>query len=402
MRVGQSASAPLLRLLNAQTAFEVVRREKAISRAELARSTGMAKPTVSNVLQDLQAIGLVRETPGDKRQRGMTFELVPAAALVFGLDVGGRYLRAGLAGLDGEVVASAEVAHSGVDHVELPRLAVELRDRLLRTASVDLAMVEAAVVGVPGIVNPSNGHVSRLNPERVESYPIVELLERSLGHPAVVENDVNLAAIGEQAGGLGAEVANFVYLSVGTGVGAGLVLRGQLHRGRFGAAGETDMPGDPDSPSEPALLAHVRSAYGAVGPTTVEAIFAAADEGDGTALEVLADEARRIAGQLVPIARVVDVELVVLGGGIGTHCGRILDEVSRQLAGRVHYPPRLAISTLGDTAVLTGALAFGAQNCGERIVAERLGRQGDALSVTAVRRQVSAINIPLRTRGETP
>lgn len=395
MRIGQSASAPLLRLMNARTVFEVVRREKAISRVELARATGMAKPTVSNVLQDLQAIGLVRETPGDRRQRGMTFELAPASALVFGLDVGGRYLRAGLAGLDGEVVARADVEHAGVDHVELPRLAVELRDHLLRTAGADIGLVEAAVIGVPGIVNPANGHVSRLNPERVASYPIVEVLEQSLGHPAVVENDVNLAAIGERAGGLGAEVANFVYLSVGTGVGAGLVLRGELHRGRFGAAGEIDMPGDPDSPAESALLASARNAYGGNCPPTVEAIFAAADEGDKTAVQVLHEEARRIASQVVPIARVVDVELVVLGGGIGTHCGRLLDEISRQLTERVHYPPRLAVSTLGDTAVLTGALAFGAQNCGENIVAERLGRRS---AQDATRSEASAINVPSRTR----
>lgn len=375
MQVGQSANAPLLRLLNARTVFEVVRREKAISRVQLARATGMAKPTVSNVLQDLQTIGLVRETPGDERLRGVTFELVPASALVFGLDVGGRYLRAGLDGLDGEVLARAEVAHSGVDHTGLPRLAVKLRDRLLRRAGADIDQVEAAVIGVPGIVNPANGHVSRLNPERVESYPIVEVLEQSLGHPAVVENDVNLAAIGERAGGLGAEVADFVYLSIGTGVGAGLVLRGELHRGRFGAAGETDMPGDPDSPSESALLAYARNVYDGDCPATVEAIFAAADDGDRTAMKILAEEARRIAGQLAPIARVVDVELVVLGGGIGTHCGRLLDEISSQLTARVHYPPRLAVSTLGDTAVLTGALALGAQNCGEHIVAERLGRR---------------------------
>jgi predicted NBD/HSP70 family sugar kinase len=373
--IGQSASAPLLRLLNAQTVFEEILREKAISRVQLARATGMAKPTVSNVLQDLQAIGLVRETPGDQRRRGVTFELVPGSALVFGLDVGGRYLRAGLDGLDGEVLARAKVEHSGVDHVELPRLAVGLRDRLLRAAGARIDQVEAAVIGVPGIVNPANGHVCRLNPERVESYPIVEVLEQSLGHPAVVENDVNLAAIGERAGGLGAEVANFVYLSIGTGVGAGLVLRGELHRGRFGAAGEIDMPGDPDSPSEPALLAYARKAYGGSCPSTVEAIFAAADDGDKTAIRVLEEEARRIASQVVPIARVVDVELVVLGGGIGTHCGRVLDEVSRQLTGRVQFPPRLAVSTLSDTAVLTGALAFGAQNCGQHIVAERLGRR---------------------------
>src|SRR5262249_29185575 len=175
--------------------------------------------------------------------------------------------------LDGELLASAEVKHAGVDHVELPRLAVDLRDRLLQTAGAGIDLVETAVIGVPGIVNPADGHVCRLNPERVESYPIVEVLEQTLGHPAVVENDINLAAIGEQAKGLGAQAADFVFLSVGTGVGAGLVLDGELHRGRFGAAGEIDMPGDPDSPSEPALLSYAPGRYGADGPPAAGAVL---------------------------------------------------------------------------------------------------------------------------------
>lgn len=378
MPVGQSANASLLRLLNAQTVFEELRRGRALSRAALSGATGMAKPTVANVLHDLREVGLVQQTIGDRRRRGVTFELVPTSALVFGLDVGGHYLRGGLADLYGGVVAQADVRHAKVEDAALPGLALELRDHLLREAGAHLDQVETAVVGVPGIVNPTDGHVRRLNPARVESYPIVEALERSLGHPVVVENDINLAALGEQSAGLGAAVSDFVFLSVGTGVGAGLVLGGALHPGHLGAAGEIDMHGDPDSPAETALLAYATTAYGkSRPPATVEAIFAAADGGDERAGRVLQELARRIAVMLIPIARVVDVELVVLGGGIGTHCAGLLDEIAEQLSGRVHYPPRLAISKLRD-AVLTGALARGAHERGERIVADRLAARTDS------------------------
>ncbi|MFD4787195.1 ROK family transcriptional regulator [Streptomyces sp. NPDC058459] len=371
----QSASAPLLRLMNAQTVLETVRRLRPVTRAEVARVTGMAKPTVSNVLQDLLDVGLVREVEpadGRPRQRGNAFETIPEAAFVFGLDVGGLHLRGALVDLDGEVRAREGVLHTGLGSAELPHAVAELRDRLLDKAGVAAERLEAAVVGVPGVVNPDNGRVWRLNPERVESYQIVESLEASLGHPVRVENDVNLAAIGEQWRGLADDCDDFVFLSIGTGVGAGLVLRGELYRGRHGAAGEVDMPGDSESPAAHALL-NFAQRHGLV-VSSPEEIFTAARAGDAVAQAVVAEEARRIAEYLIPIARINDVELVVLGGGIGVHCQDVVDDIRRHLRERVHYPPRLEISALGDTSVLTGALAVGVRDCAARLVSSRLAR----------------------------
>ncbi|MFI6291038.1 ROK family transcriptional regulator [Nonomuraea sp. NPDC050790] len=367
----KSANAPLLRLLNAQTVFDVIRRERPISRAEVARLTGMAKPTVSNVLSDLLQAGLVRESAdGVARQRGNTFEPVPEAAYVLGVDVGARFLRAALADLSGTVHARGAVPHGG-DTAQLPDLALGLRNRLLEEAGVVLPALEATVIGVPGIINPEDGKIWRLNPERTETYPIVAAMERSLGHPAVVENDINLAAIGEQWRGLAAGVDDFVFLSIGTGVGMGLVLRGRLHRGHRGAAGEVDLPGDAASAAEHAMLTYAAEHHG-LRDTSPEEIFARAAAGDPAAIAVRSEQARRIAAYIRPIARITDVELVVLGGGIGIHCQELLEEVRTELERCVHYPPRLEISALGDTPVLVGALALGIQDCASRLVASRL------------------------------
>ena len=148
-----------------------------------------------------------------------------------------------------------------------------------------------------------------------------------------VENDVNLAAVGERSRGVAQGVEDFVFLSVGTGLGAGLVLHGELHRGHHGAAGEVDYAlgaGHEDAREDDpaatgvtayaaALAAEGRLATTLAPPYDARAIFGAARAGDELALAVVDEEARRIARHVVPIAAVADVELVVLGGGIGAN-----------------------------------------------------------------------------------
>ena len=147
------------------------------------------------------------------------------------------------------------------------------------------------------------------------------------------------------------------------------MLGGELHRGHHGAAGELDYAAaglDQDiDPCAEALSAVVeRLSAAAAGETTLtppydgRAIFAAARAGDAVARAAVAEEARRIALHIVPVAAVTDVGLVVLGGGIGANA-QLLDEIRPLLERWLPYPPRVEISSLGDAAVLNGALAVG-------------------------------------------
>jgi predicted NBD/HSP70 family sugar kinase len=182
-----------------------------------------------------------------------------------------------------------------------------------------------------------------------------------------VENDVNLAALGEGRDGVARGAANFFVLSVGTGLGGGLVLGGELQHGQHGAAGEMDFARagveqelDPSADALSALAA--QQAAGAdtvlVAPYDPRAVFAAARAGDAVARAVVAEEAVRIARHIVAIAAVADVGLVVLGGGIGAN-PELLDGIRGRLAEWLFYPPRVELSSLGDGAVLAGALAVG-------------------------------------------
>jgi predicted NBD/HSP70 family sugar kinase len=246
---------------------------------------------------------------------------------------------------------------------------VRLRSSLTETSGLKAERIDTVVVGVPGVVERRTGVVRVVeNVTGLEGRAFESELEGVLGLPVRLENDTNLAALGEQWQGVARGVDDFVFLSIGTGMGAGVVVGGELHRGRHGAAGEIDFAliafdgVDPSAPQVTAL---------AGGGADPRAVFGAAREGDEAAGAVVAEVARRIALHIAPFAAVADVELVVLGGGIGANGDLLLDPVGRHLADLLPFPPRLEVSTLGETAVLTGALAVGVQAARENVFSRR-------------------------------
>jgi predicted NBD/HSP70 family sugar kinase len=371
----RSATPQLLRHLNERTVLDSIRANAPISRAEISRRVGISKPTVSSALRSLLAAGLVRETENGSGRPGygaLFFEPVPDAALAMGLDIGARFLRGAICDLRGRLRARLDVELAGADASTIVQATGDLQRRLLAASELEPRAIESAVVGVPGMIETGSGRVRLAdNVHGLEELDVATQLADQLGVPVTVENDVNLAALGEQWQGVGSGVEDFVFLSVGTGLGAGLVLGGELHRGHHGAAGEIDfalggVDGGEMDPAAPAVsqLAARLAADGNLRttlapPFDVPAIFGAARAGDVLARAVVEEEARRIAMQVAPIAAVADVGLVVLGGGIGANGDLLLAPVRALLERLVPYPPHVEVSSLGDAAVLTGALALG-------------------------------------------
>ena len=351
----------LLKRLNEREVLETIRAGAPISRAEISRRAGISKPTVSLALQSLLQSGLVREAergPDGPGYGAVYFEPVPEAALVLGLDLGARFVRGAICDLVGQVRARQDVELGVADAAGAVEAISRLRATLLETAGLDADLVDGVVVGVPGVVEPETG-VLRLaeNVADLEGRRFADELQDALDLPVTLENDINLAALGEQWQGVARGVDDFVFLSVGTGMGAGVVLGGELHRGRHGAAGEIDfalaglgLEVDPSAPGVETL---------AQGLADARAVFEAARDGDEAARTVVEEVARRIALHIAAVAAVADVSLVVLGGGIGTNGDLLLRPVSRLLAEWLPYPPRVEVSTLGEAAILTGALAVG-------------------------------------------
>jgi len=373
----------LLKRINEREVLETIRTAAPISRAQISRRAGISKPTVSLALQSLLDSGLVREAergPDGPGYGAVYFEPVPEAALVLGLDLGARFVRGAVCDLAGTVRARQDLELSVADAAGAIDAIERLHTALLSATGLDPGLVDGVVVGVPGVVERDTG-LLRLaeNVAGLEGRPFADELHGALGLPVTLENDINLAALGEQWQGVARGVDDFVFLSVGTGMGAGLVLGGSLHRGRHGAAGEIDFALEPLGtdldPSAPGVSAFA-AGRGLPQPHETRAIFGAARTGDGKALQVVDEVARRIALHVAPIAAVADVELVVLGGGIGANGDLLLDPVGRLLAEWLPFPPRVEVSTLGDAAVLTGALAVGMQAALENVVARRAALPG--------------------------
>jgi len=379
------AIPPLLKDLNQRTVLDTIRAASPISRAEISRQAGISKPTVSLALQSLLETGLVREAgarPGQPSYGAVFFEAVPEAALVLGLDLGARFLRGAICDLEGEVRARQDVEVAGADAVAVLDTFAGLREALVESTGLPAGRIDSAVVGVPGVTS-ANGRVRLAGPvPGLEGMDVAGELARRIGVPVAVENDVNLAAVGERWRGVARGMDDFAFLSIGTGLGAGLVLRGELQRGHHGAAGEIDfvragLERDID-PCAAALSAFTERLAGEDGAaTTLSApydardVFAAARAGDALARRVVDEEARRIALHILPIASVADVALVVIGGGIGANGDLLLQPVRALLADWLPYPPRVEISSLGDGAVLTGALAVGLRAARDNVFVNR-------------------------------
>lgn len=372
----------LLRALNERTILEAVRASGPVSRAEVARRTGISRPTVSLVLRALLEDGLVREStldPGRPHYGAVYYEADAEAALVLGVDFGARSVRTALCDLAGGVRAREEIRSRGSVEERIAALASTCRS-LLRTSKLNPDLLARAVVALPAVVSPANGSVSSPDLPGLGASDLRERLERAVGAQVTLENDVNLAALGEQRHGVAQDVDDFAFLLVGAGLGGAVVLAGKLHRGRNGAAGELDVVrnGRPDDVDPCAAAVSQRAAELAAGRKTVleppfemRELFAAARDGDAVAAEVVEETAHRIALHVLPLAATLDLPLVVLGGSVGANA-ELLEPIRRRLTEWLPSPaPRVEVSPLGEAAVLEGAVAAGVDATLERVFERR-------------------------------
>jgi predicted NBD/HSP70 family sugar kinase len=386
-RGGQAARPQLIRALNEQLLLSQIRQLGPCSRADLARLSGLSKPTVSLALSNVERSGLVRiagQRTGVPGRSARLYEIRPDAGFVLGLDIGHHYLRGALADLAGEVRAkhSARTRAASVRG----RLAdlIRLADTLCEEAGVGRNSITQTVIGSPGVYDPRRNAMALTGGLAGLSRPAVLAgLREAFGQELVVENDVDAAALAERAHGHGREFASFAFVWIGTGIGLGLVLDGRLHRGAHGVAGEIAyMPisegqgTDEDDARKRGALEAAGSASAVVraarragmrGPVSARSVFAAAARGDERAAAVVAGEARLVAKAVSAVVTVVDPELVVLGGGIGEAPG-FSAAVTAELRGLAPVLPEVRVSALGTDAVVDGCLASGTELAWARLI----------------------------------
>jgi predicted NBD/HSP70 family sugar kinase/predicted transcriptional regulator len=382
-----AARPSLIRALNEQLLLEHIRQRGSCSRAELARVSGLSKPTVSLALDNVERAGLVRsagQRTGVPGRSARLYEIRPDAGLVLGLDIGHEYVRGGIADLTGDIRTRASLRARATSVRARVAELVELAEMLCQNAGVPRSAITQTVIGSPGVYDPRRNSMKLTGGLRGWDRPAALAgLREAFGSSLVMENDVDAAALAERALGHGRDADNFAFVHIGTGIGMGLVLAGQLLRGAHGVAGEiaflplTGGAGaDEHDARKRGTLEAAASASGVVraarrggmrGPVSARRVFAAAASGDQRALAVVAEEARLVAKTVCAIVTVVDPELIVLGGGIGRAPG-FAESVTAELEQMAPVMPSIQVSALGSDAVVDGCLAAGTELAWSRVV----------------------------------
>ena len=355
-----------LRSNNEWLLLERLRTQGPASRAQLARDTGLSKPTVSAALAALEQAGLAREAGTVVPDRGRTallYETDPTAGHVLGIDIGRAWLRLAVADLAGTVVARTDVPNRGRSAAAVARTVVEAAHRLTAEAGLEPGDVVHAAVGTPGVFDQQTGRVRYAGNLPGWGRPgLFAGMREGLGTTLSVHNDANLAALGEYAFGVGAGSRLFVYVLIGTGLGMGIVADGQLFGGANGAAGEIGYLPLPTGPalaeaavSGDAVVQTARE-LGMPGPLDAKKVFAAARAGVPQALAAVRQEARSVGQVVAAVSAVIDPDLVVLGGGVGHSADLLLGGVQETLEQLTPLRPTVTPSALGEDAVLLGAI----------------------------------------------
>lgn len=237
--VGTPAS---MRELNQRVVLERLRAGGSATRPRIAADTGLSKPTVGQALLDLEQHGLVRtagRTVAGPGRAAVVYEVNAAAGHVLGVDIGRGLIRAAVADLSGDVVARLDQPNKARSSNVLLRTVRGCAEEAVRAAGLDLPDLVATVVGTPGVPDRGSATLHRApNLPGWERRGLLNELRSVMGTELIVENDANLAAIGEHEAGAARGVDVSVCLTVGTGIGMGIVVDGALFKGAHGAAGE--------------------------------------------------------------------------------------------------------------------------------------------------------------------
>jgi predicted NBD/HSP70 family sugar kinase len=376
----------LLRSINGRAVLEAVSLLGPATTADVAVYTGLSRPTTAAAVADLLDRGVIEEAGpvlGRKGPAASLYRVNAGCAWALGVDVGHRRIRAALCDLSGEIRGRAEQAvRPGSGRDALVAQVAATCAAAAERAGVDLASVTRIAAGVPAVVGADGRTLSYADGLPESGLGLGYALADALPAPLVLENDVNLAALAESIRGLGAQVRDFVLISLGVGLGLGMFVDGRLRRGATGAAGEAGyLPSnrvaaaDPGRQGPDLLRRHLGTRHitaearrlGLPGDGSPQSVFALARSGDPGAELIVQDTARSIAYVISCVVPLVDPGLVVLGGAIGSNGDLLLDAVQRSLADYSPFRPPIAVSQLGSDAVLFGATASAAQSAREAV-----------------------------------
>jgi glucokinase-like ROK family protein len=391
-RIDAGGPSPPEQLRDLVTLLDLIRTRRTTTRPELKRYSGLGRTIVRLRMSELIEYGLVIEgkvgpSTGGRAPRLLRYHANAGYILV--AELGASRISVGLVDLAGQTVASADESSdiAGGPEQTMP-LVEHMLAKLMKERPASDPPLWGIGVGLPGPVEFSSG--TPIAPPIMpgwDGFPIRQRLAERYEVPIWVDNEVNLMAVGELHAGVGRGVQNFVYVKNGTGIGAGLISGGRLHRGAQGCAGDIGHTVGFEASTVPCRCGHVgclealasgaalardgqlavvqrrsprlRDFAGAGEIIDARAVERAAQQGDPVAVELLSRSARLLGESLAGVVSFFNPSLIVIGGGVGASGSQYLASVRQALYGRslplATRDAVIARSILGARAGLVGA-----------------------------------------------
>lgn len=362
-----------LRIANQWSIYTALFDTDARTVPELAAVVDVTRPTVAAGLLGLERAGLINNVgtrTGSAGRAPQLYSVDPATAWVVAVEIGRQRLRVALADLLGTVVRRIDIPTTNPDHTPSVEALADEIEALLHSHRVDIQKnLVRVVVASPGIYLPKKKRFyHNVSLPGLSTEAFIDELRNRLQVPVLVENDANMAALGELASGRGVDISTFVYVHVGVGVGLGIVVKGELHRGAHHAAGEplfmhfhsTPNPEDPTHAHAPIdgddLVAFARRSGDEEADSAAD-VLARAYRHDRAATEALENELDYLTELLIPVISILDPEKIIFGGPVGDQLGGTLPSLHERLSKAIPLAsPKLEIAALGPDAPLQGII----------------------------------------------
>jgi glucokinase len=392
-----------MRRLNAIRILDAVRRDGPVSRASLAKRTKLSPPAVSALVDDLIGQGLLHEVGQDVSTGGRRATLVEFAAnhgSIVGVDLGSTTLRCALADLSGRVIARRREP-TGDPAPERVVAQIAANIQALLDATPGHAPLFSIGIGAPGMTDVKRGVViEAANLPGWTDVPLESMVSRALGVPVAVDNDVNMAALGEFWMGCAKGHPNFVFVALGRGVGAGIMIDGRIHWGSRWYAGEISHllldhgQWERDFGKQGYLEHHIGAAAiarewrrrlraGRGAAAEITALFASARQGNVVAGQIVAHVATILGVAVANVVTTLDPALVVFGGGIGQVGEQLLEPVRRVVGRIVQNQPVIRMTALEGDAQLFGSV-LSALRLANRVMCESIRPRAERVSAPRV------------------
>lgn len=357
---GRGGDSGVLRAINLQATLRALWATGPQTISEVARATGLSRPTANQAITELIAAGWIESVDSKittqirSGRPAQVFRFRPAAGHVLGIDMGAHKALVLVADLSGEIIAEHRATLDPESTFQ--RRLTQLDDAVMTALSeAGLADEDVTWAGVatPGVVDAGGRVTYAPAIPDWEGVDLVSHLREVFGISARVLNDMHLAAVAEHWQGAGRDASDVVYVHVGRRIGTGLLIDGKPHVGRNGAAGELGLwRGLPWAGAYDELASAPEASQG----RAVQDVFDRARDGDGAAHDRIERFVDRLVEGIAPVIVTINPELVIIGGGISAAGEAIRQPVDRRLPAETAFPPRVVCSILGDRSSAIGAV----------------------------------------------